>query len=34
VFSIKADLNPLLAVWIPNFMFGILAFWLYFRAPK
>lgn len=34
VFSIKADLNPLLAVWIPNFLFGGLAFWLYLRAPK
>jgi lipopolysaccharide export system permease protein len=34
VFSIKANLNPLLAVWIPNFMFGALAFWLYLRAPK
>ena len=34
VFSIKADLNPLLAVWIPNFIFGALAFWLYLRAPK
>ncbi|WP_143304997.1 LptF/LptG family permease [Chitinophaga vietnamensis] len=34
VFSVKADLNPLLAVWIPNFIFGGLAFWLYRRAPK
>jgi lipopolysaccharide export system permease protein len=34
VFSIKASLDPLLAVWIPNFMFGLLAFWLYLRAPK
>jgi lipopolysaccharide export system permease protein len=34
VFSIKADLNPLLAVWIPNFIFGGLAFYLYLRAPK
>lgn len=34
VFSTKASLNPLLAVWIPNFMFGGLAFWLYMRAPK
>ena len=34
VFSIKADLNPLLAVWIPNFIFGGLAFYLYLRAPN
>lgn len=34
VFATKADLNPLLAAWIPNFLFGLLAFWLYLRAPK
>ena len=34
VFSTKANLNPLLAVWIPNFLFGGLAVWLYMRAPK
>jgi lipopolysaccharide export system permease protein len=34
VFSVKADLDPLLAVWIPNFIFGALALWLYQRAPK
>lgn len=34
VFATKANLNPLLAAWIPNFIFGLLAFWLYFRAPK
>ncbi|WP_291907631.1 LptF/LptG family permease [Chitinophaga sp. CB10] len=34
VFSVKADLNPLLAVWIPNFIFGGLAFYLYRKAPK
>ncbi|MBS0029499.1 LptF/LptG family permease [Chitinophaga sp. 22321] len=34
VFSVKADLNPLLAVWIPNILFGGLAFYLYRRAPK
>jgi lipopolysaccharide export system permease protein len=34
VFSIKANLNPLIAVWIPNVMFGALAFYLYLRAPK
>lgn len=34
VFSIKANLNPLLAVWIPNFVFGGLGIYLYMRAPK
>lgn len=34
VFATKADLNPLLAAWIPNFLFGLLALWLYMRAPK
>lgn len=34
VFATKANLNPLLAVWIPNFVFGALAFFLYRRAPK
>jgi lipopolysaccharide export system permease protein len=28
-FSIKAGLNPLMAVWIPNFIFGSLAYYLY-----
>jgi lipopolysaccharide export system permease protein len=30
-FSIKAELNPLIAVWIPNFIFGIIAIVLYRR---
>jgi lipopolysaccharide export system permease protein len=34
VFATKANLDPLLAAWIPNFLFGLLALWLYFRAPK
>lgn len=34
VFSTKADLNPLVAVWIPNVLFGGLALYLYRRAPK
>lgn len=33
-FSIKADLNPLIAVWIPNFIFGALAFVLYRRQIR
>ncbi len=34
VFATKANLDPLLAAWIPNFVFAGLAFWLYLRAPK
>lgn len=33
-FSIKGTLNPFIAVWIPNILFGLLAFILYRRAPK
>lgn len=33
-FSTKAGLNPLLAVWIPNFIFGIVALLLYRRQIK
>ncbi len=33
-FSTKAGLNPMLAVWIPNFIFGGVAFYLYRRQVK
>src|SRR4029077_6880589 len=33
-FSIKGNFSPLLAAWLPNIIFSILAFWLYIRAPK
>ncbi len=33
-FSVKGNLNPLIAVWIPNVVFAAVAFWLYRRAPK
>jgi lipopolysaccharide export system permease protein len=33
-FSTKAGLNPFIAVWIPNFIFGTLAFYLYRRQIK
>jgi lipopolysaccharide export system permease protein len=33
-FATKADLNPLIAVWIPNAIFGCLAFYLYRRQVK
>ncbi len=33
-FSTKAGLDPLLAVWIPNFLFGTVAFYLYRRQVR
>jgi len=34
VFSVKGNLPPLMAVWIPNTVFTLIAFYLYKRAPK
>lgn len=34
VFATKGDFAPWLAAWIPNFFFGILALYLYKKAPK
>lgn len=34
VFATKGTFSPWLASWTPNFIFGILAFYLYKRAPK
>ena len=34
VFATKSNFTPWLAAWIPNFIFGLLAFYLYRRAPK
>lgn len=34
VFATKGSFTPLLAAWTPNFLFGILAFYLYKKAPK
>lgn len=33
-FATNANLSPMLAMWIPNFLFGILALYLYRLAPK
>ncbi len=33
-FAINGSMNPLLAVWIPNFVFALIAVFLYLRAPK
>lgn len=34
IFSTKGDLNPYLAAWIPNLIFGVLTLYIYRRAPK
>lgn len=34
VFAMKGNFDPVLAAWIPNIVFGILAYYLYLRAPK
>jgi lipopolysaccharide export system permease protein len=33
-FATKGNFSPMLAAWMPNIIFGILAVWLYWRAPK
>ena len=34
VFSVKADFNPIIAAWLPNVVFGLLAWYLYHRNSK
>jgi lipopolysaccharide export system permease protein len=34
VFATKGDFPPWLAAWTPNIIFGILAIYIYKRAPK
>lgn len=34
VFAMKGNFNPVLAAWIPNMVFALLACYLYRRAPK
>ena len=34
VFSTNANLDPILAAWLPNMIFSLVAVWLYVRAPK
>lgn len=34
VFSTKGSLQPFIAAWLPNMVFGILTYWVYKRAPK
>ena len=33
-FAINADLHPAIAVWMPNIIFTIIAFYLYKKAPR
>lgn len=34
IFSTKGGLDPVLAAWIPDIIFSLVAFWFYKRAPK
>ena len=34
VFATKSNFPPLLAAWLPNLVFSVLAFWMYRRTPK
>jgi lipopolysaccharide export system permease protein len=34
VFATKSNFPPLLAAWVPNIIFSLVAFWMYKRAPK
>ena len=34
IFALSGSLNPVLAVWTPNILYGIIAFFLYRLAPK
>lgn len=34
VFAVKGDFPPILAAWLPNLVFGVMAFWMYRQTPK
>jgi lipopolysaccharide export system permease protein len=34
IFSTKGNLNPYIAAWLPNVIFGFVTVWLYKKAPK
>jgi len=34
VFAVKGDVSPMLAAWLPNIAFTIVAYLFYLRAPK
>ncbi len=33
-FAINGNMNPILAVWLPNIIFAMIGIYLYFKAPK
>ncbi len=33
-FAVNGNMNPMLAVWLPNIVFAAIGFYLYMRAPK
>ena len=33
-FAIQADTPPMLAAWVPNIIFGIVAYFCYRKAPQ
>lgn len=33
-FAINGDMNPFVAVWLPNFLYSFVAYWMYRAAPK
>jgi lipopolysaccharide export system permease protein len=33
-FAIKAGWPPILAAWLPNILFSIIAYWCYRKAPN
>lgn len=33
-FSVKGDFPPLIAAWLPNIIFSVVALWLYKKSPK
>ncbi len=34
IFSVKGNLSPLLAAWLPNILFSFVGLWFYKKAPK
>lgn len=34
VFAMKGNFDPVIAAWLPNVFFGLLAYYMYLRAPK
>lgn len=34
VFATKSNLSPMLAAWLPNIVFSVVAYWMYRKTPK